>query len=881
MAEAQLSASETRPTTQEDPPPSTQGEHVAQKKAGRASSVKSTSSTKSTGTTKSKTSTTKAAPRKQTGQTTTAASRATQKRGKQDGEAARKTPAVSAPAVSEPRSLLDRYQVNSATGAALHAQAPKDWGGYRIPRRQEKSDARRHYHERRARRKQRSRSRSKDRGRARRRRNKYHDISSSEASDSETQSDTGSSTDEYEYSDITDSSPTRGRHDRYSDEDDIVLPPAPIPVLLPGQKKPDVVPPQAMPQVVQQAPEPHDNQAEIDAILQQEGDPLLQEYMSQFRDTSVGPPLRSTQLADLAKTVWDRGELRPGSIRETMEKYHCPENLQNVVPTACNAEVYKSLPKSAKVMEGKLKSIQNTTVTAAHAVLEIRDALCTGQELDCREITDKAVDTLTILAATNRSVNQLRRDLIRPTLDFKYQSLCQRSSRPEEGSLLFGEDLMKKVKLSQETTYLTRKRSGRASFRPKKRFHHSYKKYGQYPRKRTRGEGPRRSGHGSGQYSQYNDNRAINGSLADFNTVALETELQCRSDMADTYLDSGNNSIDNTNDALLNCRTDACQEAEERPALDAVPWTGLPKTQHQDKPSLVSFYEPAFIRYIQHLEQMPFEAGGIANRLSAWKELTSDYTLLQTVKGMKIEFMDQPYQLRPKPQIKFSQKEHEVIRSEISSLLAKGVICKTVHVQGEIISNIFTREKKDSGKHRVILNLSDLNEQIEFIHFKMDTLQTALSLIMPNCYCASIDLSDAYYSVNIHDSFRKYLRFQYDDQLYEFTCLPNGLSPGPRMFTKLLKPVFSKLRKCHGITVMGYLDDLLLVDSDEEALCEAVKITVELFTNLGFKISFKKSQLVPSQHVEFLGFDIRSDTMSVHLPEKKAQKIISQCQKFQ
>ena len=41
---------------------------------------------------------------------------------------------------------------------------------------------------------------------------------------------------------------------------------------------------------------------------------------------------------------------------------------------------------------------------------------------------------------------------------------------------------------------------------------------------------------------------------------------------------------------------------------------------------------------------------------------------------------------------------------------------------------------------------------------------------------AVLDLKDAYYSVHIRTDHRKYLRFEHDGQLYEFLCLPNGLS---------------------------------------------------------------------------------------------------------
>ena len=60
---------------------------------------------------------------------------------------------------------------------------------------------------------------------------------------------------------------------------------------------------------------------------------------------------------------------------------------------------------------------------------------------------------------------------------------------------------------------------------------------------------------------------------------------------------------------------------------------------------------------------------------------------------------------------------------------------------------------------------------------------------------ASVDLSNAYFSIPIAKAHRKYLRFEWRGELYEFKVLPNGMSTGPRMFTKVLKPVYTHLRQ--------------------------------------------------------------------------------------
>lgn len=102
------------------------------------------------------------------------------------------------------------------------------------------------------------------------------------------------------------------------------------------------------------------------------------------------------------------------------------------------------------------------------------------------------------------------------------------------------------------------------------------------------------------------------------------------------------------------------------------------------------------------------------------------------------------------------------------------------------LSPIFLRPKKD-GTQRMILNLKKFNKYVQYHHFKMDSLQTAIHLMTKDCFMASIDLKDAYYSVPIAASSRKYLCFQWAGQLYQYTCLPNGLASAPRIFTKLLQ----------------------------------------------------------------------------------------------
>ena len=182
--------------------------------------------------------------------------------------------------------------------------------------------------------------------------------------------------------------------------------------------------------------------------------------------------------------------------------------------------------------------------------------------------------------------------------------------------------------------------------------------------------------------------------------------------------------------------------------------------------------------------------------------------------------------------------EQHVIDTEIDKLLAKGVIIPSSHEEGEYISPIFTRAKKD-GSFRVILNLKCLNTHVQYHHFKMDSLNIVLHMVKPGCFMASIDLKDAYYSVPIATADQKYLKFQWQGKLYQYVCFPNGLAFCPRKFTKLLKPVYSHLRQLRHLSA-SHIDDSYLQGDDYDECERNVRDTVKLFDSLGFTVHPEK-----------------------------------------
>lgn len=161
----------------------------------------------------------------------------------------------------------------------------------------------------------------------------------------------------------------------------------------------------------------------------------------------------------------------------------------------------------------------------------------------------------------------------------------------------------------------------------------------------------------------------------------------------------------------------------------------------------------------------------------------------------------------------------------------------------------------------------------------MEDIRTAISLVSQGNFMAHIDLEDAYFLIPVHKKSRKYLRFEFLEKLYQFTCLLFELSTSPRVFTKILKPVINKLRLKSWKSIV-YLDDILCIADNFEGCNENVSKTISYLKSLGFIVNKKKSNLIPDTRCKFLGFIIDTVNFTLELPDKKKESLIGLVNSF-
>ena len=240
--------------------------------------------------------------------------------------------------------------------------------------------------------------------------------------------------------------------------------------------------------------------------------------------------------------------------------------------------------------------------------------------------------------------------------------------------------------------------------------------------------------------------------------------------------------------------------------------------------------------------QYPPVAGRLLDFLPEWLRVTDDALALDVVRrGYSIEFVSPPSfngvrETRP------PHDQADVLSAEVEALLLKHAIRPVPPHDRErgYYSTYFLVTKKDGG-FRPILNLRWLNLSVRYRRFRMETLRTILAVVRPGVWMASIDLKDAYFHIPINKQDHCYLRFMFRGVVYEYVCLPFGLSSAPWLFTKMLLPVLAYLRR-QGILIYAYLDDLLVLAASPEELRKAISTVLDLLQRLAFLYNVKKSE---------------------------------------
>jgi ribonuclease HI len=278
--------------------------------------------------------------------------------------------------------------------------------------------------------------------------------------------------------------------------------------------------------------------------------------------------------------------------------------------------------------------------------------------------------------------------------------------------------------------------------------------------------------------------------------------------------------------------------------------------------------------------QLPV-GGRLQKFVEGWGNLTEDHYILRLIaEGYQLQFVSLP-PLTSNPREVVPPKDLsrlQALTKQVLLLEEKQAIQQVDPKTLGFYSHVFV-VPKNSGDWRLVIDLKSLNSHIEAPHFKMSTVAVVLNTLRPGDWAFKLDLQDAYLHVPIHPKSQKYLRFAFQGKVYQFRALPFGLNVAPLVFTKLVHTLAAHLHS-HGVSLLPYLDDWIVHHPDPQVLLDHRTLVMQTLEKAGFLINLPKSELVPTQDIQFLGIRFQLDRGIASIPPERIESTVQLARRY-
>ena len=131
---------------------------------------------------------------------------------------------------------------------------------------------------------------------------------------------------------------------------------------------------------------------------------------------------------------------------------------------------------------------------------------------------------------------------------------------------------------------------------------------------------------------------------------------------------------------------------------------------------------------------------------------------------------------------------------------------------------------------------------------------------------AKFDLKAAYRNMPVHPDDRWLLGMAWQNQLYVDTALPFGLRSAPAIFNVVAEALSFLVKEREVKWIDHYLDDYIVLWSPRSEDCRrGLQVARDTCEKVGFPVAEEK-RVGPATVFRFLGIELDSDQMQLHLP---------------
>ena len=281
--------------------------------------------------------------------------------------------------------------------------------------------------------------------------------------------------------------------------------------------------------------------------------------------------------------------------------------------------------------------------------------------------------------------------------------------------------------------------------------------------------------------------------------------------------------------------------------------------------------ERSYVDYFEGSESVVVK-GRLRANVHFWESIGASHFVLSVIReGYKIPFYYTPTSVFL-PNNKSALHNANFVLGAITELLKVGSVVQCPCPA--VVVNPLSVSIQPNGKKRLILDLRHVNFFVKKSKIKFEDAKSFLECLVasPCAWACSFDIKSGYHHIEIFESDQQFLGFSWVfdgvTKYFKFTVLPFGLSVGPYIFSKVMRPLV-KYWRSKAIRIVVYLDDgISAVTNFSKCQGNSLLVRSDLLKS-GFVANKDKCQWFPLQVICWLGifWDFKNNRMFIP-PEK-------------
>lgn len=176
---------------------------------------------------------------------------------------------------------------------------------------------------------------------------------------------------------------------------------------------------------------------------------------------------------------------------------------------------------------------------------------------------------------------------------------------------------------------------------------------------------------------------------------------------------------------------------------------------------------------------------------------------------------------------------------------------------------ILKRDKKTlhlCGDYRLTINRA-----VKLDQYPIPKIEDLLTKIAAGKYFTSLDMSQAYQQLPLHDESKKLVTINTHKGLFVYNCLPYGIFSVPGIFQRTVKTLLQGIPN-----VLIYLDDILVSGKTTEEHFHMLSEVLSRLAQAGLRLRQDKCTFMATS-VQYLGYQI--DAQGIHPTQAKVKAI--------